>query len=163
MVDSFKPDARRRIMQSVRTKKTGPERRLAAALAAIGLSFRRNDSRAFGCPDFSFRHAALAVFVDGDFWHGRTWFAAGSAPATNTEFWVAKFERNRERDRLVDRRLRKKGWSVLRVWGSEVNKSPHRCAQRVRGRLRRLARAGRPYPSRALRGVARRWPPKAGG
>lgn len=162
MVDSLKPEIRRRVMRSVRTKGTEPERRLAEVLLEFGLRFRCNDRGVFGCPDFSFRACSLAVFVDGDFWHGRKWFAEGSSPATNADFWVAKFERNRTRDRIVDRMLRRKGWSVLRLWGSEVNKEPRRCAQRVRARLRRLARAGRTFPSRKRRPVAKRLTRQAG-
>jgi DNA mismatch endonuclease (patch repair protein) len=101
----------------------------------------------FGKPDVSFPDARLAVFVDGDFWHGRDWFENGVAPATNPDFWIAKFERNRRRDRIVDRELRGSGWSVLRLWGSDVRKDSAAAAARVRSRLRRLARAGRPYPS----------------
>jgi DNA mismatch endonuclease Vsr len=142
MADMFDKKTRSRIMQSVRTAETEPEERLAVALKALGLRFRRNDVRIFGTPDFVFREARLAVFVDGDFWHGRSWFQAGVAPATNADFWVRKFERNRQRDRLVNRDLRRCGWSVLRLWGSDVHKNPVASAGRVRARLRRLARVG---------------------
>jgi G:T-mismatch repair DNA endonuclease (very short patch repair protein) len=69
------------------------------------------------------------------------------APATNTDFWTSKFERNRQRDRLVDRHLRRGGWSVLRLWASEVRKDPVASASRVRARLRRLTRLGRLFPA----------------
>lgn len=146
MADMFDKKTRRRIMRTVRTAETEPEDRLAEALDAIALPYRRNDVEVFGKPDFAFSEAQLAVFVDGDFWHGRDWFENGAAPATNAEFWIAKFERNRRRDRTVDRELRRSGWSVLRFWGSHVRKDPVAAAARVRRRLRRLARAGRPYP-----------------
>jgi len=133
-------------MRAVRTSGTEPEERLAVALKALRLRFRRNDARIFGRPDFTFRQARLAVFVDGDFWHGRKWFEDGAAPATNAEFWIGKFERNRQRDRIVDRELRRTGWSVLRLWDSCVRKSPAASAARVCARLRRLARLGRPFP-----------------
>jgi DNA mismatch endonuclease (patch repair protein) len=133
-------------MQAVRTAQTEPEKLLALALKAIGIRFRRNDNRVFGKPDFSFATARLAVFVDGDFWHGRAWFENGAAPATNEGFWIGKFERNRQRDCLVDRELRATGWSVLRLWASDIRRSPAAGAAKVRGRLRRLARLGRPYP-----------------
>lgn len=147
MTDMFDKETRRRIMRTVRTAETEPEDRLARALDAIGLPYRRNDTDVFGRPDFAFPDARLAVFVDGDFWHGRDWFANGAAPATNTDFWIAKFDRNRRRDRTVDRELRGSGWSVLRLWGSDVSKDPVAAAGRVRRRLRRLARAGRLYPA----------------
>src|SRR5262245_57905830 len=145
MVDMFDKKTRSRIMQAVRTTKTEPEERLAVALRMIGLRFRRNDARVFGKPDFSFPAARLAIFVDGDFWHGRAWFEDGAAPATNGEFWIGKFERNRRRDQLVDRELRSTGWSVLRLWASDVRRAPAAGAMRVRARLRRLARLRGPY------------------
>lgn len=134
-------------MRAVRTAKTEPEERLGVALKALSLRFRRNDTAVFGKPDFTFRQARLAVFVDGDFWHGRAWFEDGAAPATNTEFWIDKFERNHQRDRLVDRYLRRSGWSVLRLWASGVRKDPAASASRVRARLRRLTRLGRMVPA----------------
>ncbi len=137
-------------MRAVRTAATEPEERLAIALKALGLRFRRNDPKVFGKPDFAFRESQLAVFVDGDFWHGRAWFENGAAPATNAEFWVGKFERNRRRDHVVNLTLRKIGWAVLRLWGSEVRKAPAASASKVRTRLRRLVmRAGRPTKAKA--------------
>lgn len=131
-------------MRTVRTAGTEPEERLAVALKALGLRFRRNDVHLFGTPDFAFRQARLAVFVDGDFWHGRAWFEDGAAPATNPDFWIGKFERNRKRDRLVARELRRRGWSVLRLWASAVRKDAIASAGRVRARLRRVTRLRRP-------------------
>jgi DNA mismatch endonuclease Vsr len=156
MADMFDKKTRSRIMQAVRTAETEPEERLAFALKAIGLRFRRNDNRVFGKPDFCFVAIRLAVFVDGDFWHGRAWFENGAAPATNVEFWIGKFERNRRRDRLVDRHLRGTGWSVLRIWASDIRRSPAGGAAKVRARLRRLARLGRPYPKAPVSGKSSR-------
>jgi DNA mismatch endonuclease (patch repair protein) len=140
MADMFDRQTRTRIMKAVRTAETEPEERLAFALRELGLRFRRNDRHVFGKPDFAFRALRLAVFVDGDFWHGRAWFERREAPATNPEFWIGKFERNAKRDRLVERELRRSGWSVLRLWGSDVRREALVAARRVRDRLRRLAR-----------------------
>jgi len=144
MADMFDKKTRSRIMRAVRTARTEPEDRLAVALKGLGLRFRRNDLNLFGTPDFAFRQARLVVFVDGDFWHGRAWFQGGAAPATNADFWIGKFERNRRRDRLVDRKLKRGGWSVLRLWASSVRKNPVASAAKVRARLQRLTRLGRP-------------------
>jgi len=151
MTDMFDRQTRSRIMQAVRTVETEPEERLAVALKTLRLRFRRNDPKIFGKPDFTFRGARLAVFVDGDFWHGRAWFENGAAPATNAEFWIGKFERNNRRDRLVDRELRQSGWSVLRLWASYVRKAPAASAAKVCARLRRLARNDRPSTDAAQR------------
>ena len=137
MTDMFDPETRSRIMRSVRTQETAAEERLATALRRLALRFRRNDSRVFGKPDFVFPARRLAVFVDGDFWHGRSWIENGAAPATNARFWIQKFDRNIARDRLVERRLRRNGWSVLRLWGSDVNRAPKDAADAVLKRLKR--------------------------
>jgi DNA mismatch endonuclease, patch repair protein len=150
MTDVFDRATRSRIMRTVRIAETEPEDRLAQALRQCGLRFRKNDRRVFGCPDICFRGYRLAVFVDGDFWHGRAWFERREAPATNPDFWISKFEVNHRRDRTVDRALRKSGWSVLRLWGSEIRKAPQKAAAKVRARLRRLARERR--PSRCVSG-----------
>jgi DNA mismatch endonuclease (patch repair protein) len=138
MADMFDKETRSRIMRSVRTAETEPEEVLALALKAVGLRFRRNDRKIFGTPDFAFRRGRLAVFVDGDFWHGRAWFSDAIAPATNPQFWIGKFERNRLRDKRVNRELKRRGWAVLRLWASDVRKRPFASAAKVRARLQRL-------------------------
>jgi DNA mismatch endonuclease (patch repair protein) len=65
-------------------------------------------------PDFVFRRARLALFIDGCFWHGCPWH--GTRPRNNAGFWRAKIEGNRERDRRFTRALRASGWTVIRVW-----------------------------------------------
>jgi DNA mismatch endonuclease (patch repair protein) len=64
-----------------------------------------------------FRGPRVAVYVDGCFWHGCP--LHGTTPVSNHNWWVAKLERNKERDRDTDRRLRKAGWRVIRVWEHE--------------------------------------------
>ena len=65
-------------------------------------------------PDFVWRRERVALFVDGCFWHVCPWH--GTRPASNKAFWREKLAKNRARDRLVTRRLRKAGWRVVRVW-----------------------------------------------
>jgi DNA mismatch endonuclease (patch repair protein) len=87
----------------------------------------------FGKPDFVFRESRVAVFVDGCFWHGCP--IHGTLPHSNSEFWQRKLARNRKRDCLVDRTLRKLGWTPLRVWQHEL-RDPERVVHRVRRMLR---------------------------
>jgi DNA mismatch endonuclease (patch repair protein) len=82
------------------------------------VGWRRN-ARVFGRPDFVFPAARVAIFVDGCFWHGCP--VHGSIPATNREFWAAKLGRNMQRDRLVIRELKRRGWKPLRVWQHELS------------------------------------------
>ncbi len=85
-------------------------------------------------PDFVFRAQRVAVFVDGCFWHGCP--THGTRPRQNRKFWDEKIARNRQRDRLVTRQLRKQGWTVLRLWECALAKKrqPHTLA-RVRRAL----------------------------
>jgi DNA mismatch endonuclease (patch repair protein) len=148
MADVFNKRARSRIMRAVRTAQTEPELLLVSALRKRGLRFRTNDQDIVGIPDICFRRLRLAVFVDGDYWHGRAWFESGRAPATNRRFWVSKFECNRTRDLEVTKALRIDGWSVLRLWGSDVKKSPDDAGLRVLARLRVVRRRRERTPRR---------------
>ncbi len=80
-------------------------------------------------PDFVFRAARVALFVDGCFWH-----ACGkhsNLPANNRAFWRKKLDANRARDRLVNRTLRRLGWKVLRIWEHDLH-HPQKCLARLR-------------------------------
>ena len=86
----------------------------------------------FGKPDFVFRRERVAMFVDGCFWHGCPKPKHASLPTNNAEWWAAKLNRNRERDRLVSRVLRKAGWRVVRVWECDLSaKTRLRVAARI--------------------------------
>ncbi|HEX5716040.1 MAG TPA: very short patch repair endonuclease [Thermoanaerobaculia bacterium] len=109
------------------------ERLLRQALWAAGYRYRKNVANLPGHPDVVFRRARLAVFVDGDFWHGRDWeyrrqkLQAGSNP----DYWIAKIQRNMERDRETTSRLQELGWTVLRFWESEIQASPQEVVQKI--------------------------------
>lgn len=91
----------------------------------------RRHLKLFGNPDFVFRKHRLAIFVDGCFWHGCPKHA--SQPVTNRAFWEKKLLRNKDRDRLVTRTLKKQGWHVIRIWQHELTgKSADRCVSRIR-------------------------------
>jgi len=126
-------------MKRMPTSKTKAEDLLANYLQSSGFNFVRNDQTLTGTPDFSFPRENVAVFVDGDFWHGRLWFKVGRAPKVNTDLWIRKFKYNRQRDRMVDRALRRNQWHVLRLWESEVIYNLPHCISRIK-RLLTLAK-----------------------
>lgn len=82
-----------------------------------------------GKPDFFFRESGVAVFIDGCFWHGCS--KCGHIPATRSNFWASKFERNRRRDNRNGRLLRNRGITVVRFWEHEL-KSPAGLEKAVR-------------------------------
>lgn len=109
------------------------ELRLVAVFRLLGITGWRRKHPLFGKPDFVFPKRKLAVFVDGCFWHGCPLHA--TRPKQNARFWSEKIARNQARDRLVTRRLRARGWRVLRIWEHELTKKHER---RLLGRLRRV-------------------------
>lgn len=123
--------AARDTMRANRRVDTKPETRLRSLLHLAGLRFRRDYSVACESRkvhvDVAFPVAKLAVFVDGCFWHGCP--RHHQAPKANASYWEAKLAMNRDRDRRINRALRKKGWTVLRVW---EHTAPEEAAERVR-------------------------------
>lgn len=128
MVDNLSPEHRSKAMRAVKGRNTSLERTVSSALHRRGLRFRRNVAGLPGKPDFVFAGAGLVLFVDGDFWHG--WrFPAWKDKLP--EYWKQKIERTRQRDRSNFRKLRRMGWTVLRVWGHEVKRDPSVIVERV--------------------------------
>src|ERR1035438_7076987 len=90
------------------------ELKLASILRAARISGWRRHQPLPGHPDFVFRHARLAVFVDGCFWHGCRWHCR--MPKSRGAYWNPKIARNKVRDKVVRSLLRKNGWQLLRIW-----------------------------------------------
>ena len=103
-------------MQANRSKNTGPELRVRAALREAGLTgYRLHWKKAPGRPDVCFPGRRVAIQINGCFWH-RCPFCGPSRPKTHPEFWEQKFARNRERDARNARLLLEDGWTLLVVW-----------------------------------------------
>lgn len=118
-----------------KTSSTGttPERMLWAALAQSGLRFDKNSSILPGKPDLVFQPAKLAVFIDGDFWHGKGWRTRRLrlCKGHNGDYWVQKIQANMRRDRKVSKELAQAGWTALRFWESDVRKSLDKVVMRI--------------------------------
>ena len=111
------PEQRSHAMKRVKLKNGSLEKLVQSELRAMGLRFRRHNRSLPGSPDIIFRKEHVAVFVDGDFWHG--W----RLPAWErklSKFWRDKLRANRARDQRNFRRLRSRGWHVLRIWEHQV-------------------------------------------
>ena len=125
-------------MAKVRNKDSRAELALRRALHAAGLRYRLHAPDVLGRPDLVIRSRRLAVFVDGDLWHGnpdevrrRGRASLAELFPTRTEWWVAKIERTMQRDREVTAALRDQGWTVLRLWEHDVLRDPQGCARTV--------------------------------
>ena len=115
-------------MSRIRGTNTGPERAVFRLLRRERVYFARHARKLPGKPDIVFRRCRLAIFIDGDFWHGRNF---EQWRATLQPFWITKIERNMERDRETDARLRAEGWRVMRIWAKDVNRDAERCIRRI--------------------------------
>lgn len=130
------PNVTSRIMRSVRDRDSKAELLLRSTLHRRGVRFRLHASDITGRPDVVIRSLRLAVFVDGDFWHGNEHRRRGldrleNLFPTNTEWWVEKINANVQRDRRVTEELKAAGWIVVRLWESEVLDDPEGSADRV--------------------------------
>jgi DNA mismatch endonuclease (patch repair protein) len=115
-------------MSRVKNRDTGLERRLRSALHSRGLRFRKHVASLPGRPDLVIARVRLAVFIDGDFWHG---YRFPSWEHTLPDFWRQKISLNRARDRRNFRKLRRAGWKVLRLWQHEIERDLPGCVLRV--------------------------------
>lgn len=116
-MDNRTPEQRRRNMQNIKQKNTKLELIFMKALREKGIWFTTHRNDVFGKPDIVFKRKKIAVFIDSDFWHGKK-----HVPKTNQEFWIARFERNRNRDIEVNAKLTEQGWTVLRFTEEEIKK-----------------------------------------
>jgi DNA mismatch endonuclease (patch repair protein) len=140
MVDLYSPAKRSEIMSRVRGKgNKATELALVSVLRRNRITGWRRNARLFGSPDFVFPKDHIALFVDGCFWHSCPIHA--SQPRTNAEFWSEKLSKNRLRDGMVNRTLKKSGWRVIRIWQHELSVSNE---DRLVGRLLRAFDGSQP-------------------
>lgn len=115
-------------MSRVKSKNTALEKKVCSSLFEKGLRFRKHVRTLPGTPDIVFPKVRLAIFVDGDFWHG---YRFPSWRFTMSDFWQKKISMNRVRDRRNFAKLRRMGWKVIRIWQHEIEKNPSKYIDRV--------------------------------
>lgn len=126
-------------MSNVRNRDTQLENKLCSALVAQGIhTFTRNDKSVLGKPDIVFKARKIAIFCDGDFWHGYNWDVAKNEIKSNRDFWISKIEKNIARDQQVTQGLQAQGWTVLRFWGHELVKELPECVAIILDELRTI-------------------------
>lgn len=133
MPDVLTKEQRRRNMQHIRSKDTSIEIMLRKALWEKGYRYRKNYKVLLGRPDIVLTKYKIAIFCDGDFFHGKDWEVLKSRleNSNNSEFWINKISRNMERDNEVDKELLFLGWTVIRFWGKDILKKTDECVQVV--------------------------------
>ncbi len=122
---------RSKIMGKIRGKNTKPELAFRKALYASGYRYRIDHKKLPGRPDIALCKYKIAIFIDGEYWHGHNWEERKPKVITNRAFWIAKIERNMQRDQEVNIALVNLGYAVFRFWESEVHKELDRCLKEV--------------------------------
>ncbi len=113
-------EQRHKCMAAIRSKGTKPEIMVRKYLFACGFRYRLNHPRLPGHPDIVMRKYRTVIFVNGCFWHGHEGCRCFVIPKSHTEFWKAKIERNKVRDKEQRYKLAKMGWHCITVWECQL-------------------------------------------
>lgn len=116
-------------MQNIRSVNTKPELLIAKELRRRKIYFTKNVKTILGKPDFVFRRKKVAVFIDSDFWHGHP--TRCIMPKSNLSYWKSKIERNRQRDKMVNKELKSIGWHVIRIWEYDIKKNLEKSINKI--------------------------------
>lgn len=130
-MDKLTKEQRRKNMQSIKSKDTSIELKLRKALWSRGFRYRKNYDKLPGKPDIAMTKYKLAIFCDSEFFHGKDWevLKPRLERGANSQFWVNKITRNRERDDEVNKRLLFEGWTVVRFWGKDILQNTDECVR----------------------------------
>lgn len=130
MPDVFTKQKRSEVMSRIKGKgNKDTELVMIQILREYHISGWRRNQAVFGKPDFVFPKQKIALFVDGCFWHGCP--KHSNMPKNNQEFWTKKLNANKDRDKFVNRELRKSEWKVTRVWEHEL-KEPAKVVRKIK-------------------------------
>lgn len=124
------PEIRKR-MSKVRLKNGKAETILAKRIWHEGYRYRRNYKKLPGSPDIAILSYRVAVFVDGEFWHGENWEERKAKLQHNREYWIEKIEENMARDKRVDAQLQELGWIPIHFWEKQVLKNIDECLNEI--------------------------------
>lgn len=130
-MDNLTPEQRRKNMKNIRSKDTSIENLLRKALWHRGYRYRKNYNKLPGKPDIVLTKYKIAIFCDGEFFHGKDWeiLKPRLEKSDNGDYWIDKISRNKERDEEVNKKLLFLGWTVIRFWGKDIKKNLDQCIQ----------------------------------
>lgn len=128
-MDVHTKEQRRKNMQKIHSKNTAIELILRKALWHNGIRYRKNYNKLPGKPDIALTKYKIAIFCDGEFFHGKDWETLKNKlkNSNNSDFWINKISKNRERDELINKELNFMGWTVIRFWGNDIKKNTEEC------------------------------------
>lgn len=124
-------EQRSSLMKKIKSTETKPEIMLRKALWARGYRYRKNINHLPGKPDIVLTKYKIAIFVDGEFWHGYNWPEKKKRIKANETYWIKKIERNIERDKQNTAELAKAGYLVIRFWEHQILKGIDNCIKEI--------------------------------
>ncbi len=131
MTDVLTPEQRKKNMRNIKSEDTKIEVMLRKALWHKGYRYRKNSKNLPGKPDIVLTKYKIAIFCDSEFFHGKDWevLKPRLEKGNNSEFWIKKISRNRDRDDEINKILLAKGWTVIRFWGNDIKKNVEGCIE----------------------------------
>ena len=127
MGDIFTKEKRSWVMSRIRGTNTKIDLQMNEILKGLGFPYRMYP-KMYGNPDFIFEEEKIAIFCEGDFWHGYNYHKKKSL---SKKYWRDKIENNMKRDIRITRKLRREGWSVLRFWEHDIERRTVVCIDRI--------------------------------
>ena len=123
-MDVHTKEQRRKNMQKIHSKNTAIELILRKALWHNGIRYRKNYNKLPGKPDIALTKYKIAIFCDGEFFHGKDWetLRRKLENSNNSDFWINKISKNCKRDEIINKELNLMGWTVIRFWGNDIKK-----------------------------------------
>ena len=130
-MDNLTQEQRQKNMKNIKNKDTKIEILLRKALWSKGYRYRKNYDKLPGKPDIVFTKYKIAIFCDGEFFHGKDWeiLKPRLEQSNNSEYWIKKIDRNRKRDLEINQKLLYLGWTVIRFWGKDIKKNVDECVK----------------------------------
>jgi len=122
---------RSKLMRKIKSNNTKSELLLRKSLWSLGVHYRLNVSKLPGKPDIVISKKKVAIFVDGEFWHGYNWEQKKLRIRYNKDYWLKKIERNIQRDQINAKLLTEQGFTVFRFWEHELKRDIQGCIDKI--------------------------------
>lgn len=133
MADVLTKEQRHKNMKNIHGRDTKIEVILRKALWNKGYWYLKNYKKLPGSPDITLTKYKIAIFCDGEFFHGKNWDTLKKS--NNSEFWINKISRNIGRDDEINKKLDFEGWTVIRFWGEDIKKHTDECVKVVEEKI----------------------------
>jgi DNA mismatch endonuclease (patch repair protein) len=145
MADIVSPEKRSQMMSGIKGKNTRPEMVVRKGLHKLGFRYRIHVSKLPGKPDLVFTRHKAVLFIHGCFWHGHDNCRLFKWPASRTDFWKTKINRNHEIDQIAVNNLLNNGWRVGIIWECSMRGKSKRIMDYIIRRTTSWLLSDKPY------------------